>query len=328
MALISVIVPVYNAEKTLRGTLDSILRQTFRDFEIILVDDGSTDSSPAICEEYAGRDSRIRVIHQENKGLSEARNAGIRASAGKCLTYVDSDDFLTENALEKWTELINRFQADMAIANMAILADERDFTPRAPEEIREFRMTGKEALEQMLLGRIHGSSACGLLLAAELARKHLFPPGKFHEDDRVTFRYYTDAERVAATTEELYLYIQRPGSITHRTFGQAALEELEAGDEIVQGCANETAAIVKAAVCKRFVNYCQVFLDYEDLQTTEPEIHHRIRKALHQMKYTVALNGKCRKVYRIYAAALILGGTGLLRRVHNRLQRRIEAAAE
>lgn len=99
--MVSIIVPIYNAEQYISKCIESILAQTYRDFELILVDDGSTDMCGKICDEYAKQDSRVHVIHQENKGVSAARNAGISLAKGEYIMFVDSDDFITENMLEK-----------------------------------------------------------------------------------------------------------------------------------------------------------------------------------------------------------------------------------
>lgn len=113
MPKVSVIVPVYNVEKYIHRCIDSILSQTFTDWELILVDDGSPDSSGAICDEYAARDARIRVIHKENGGVSSARNVGIKQAAGEWITFVDSDDYLDEDSLLSMVELTKHYDADL-----------------------------------------------------------------------------------------------------------------------------------------------------------------------------------------------------------------------
>ena len=312
---ISVIVPVYNSEAYLRRTLDRILGQSFHGFELLLVDDGSTDRSGSVCDEYAKRDGRIRVIHRQNGGLSAARNTGTEAAWGEYLTYIDSDDLIEPCFLEKLYGLITRYQADTAVCGMAILGEKEAEAPIPQDEVRETCMTGREMLEQMLLGKIHGSSACGILLRTETGRKYPFPPGKTHEDDFTSYQYYLSSERAAATTEKLYRYIQREGSITHSAYGQADRDMLDSGDAIVSGCRNENKAIMQAAEYKRFTNYCQVLFENEHLKTTDPAVWKRIRKGLKETRKSVALNAKCEKSYRNYARFMMACGAGLFMRL-------------
>lgn len=116
MPIISVIVPVYNVEKYLPRCIDSILAQTFTDFELILVDDGSPDNCGAICDEYAAKDKRVRVIHKSNGGVSSARNAGLDAASGEYVTFVDSDDYIAEDRLKQMHSSIFESKADIAVA--------------------------------------------------------------------------------------------------------------------------------------------------------------------------------------------------------------------
>ncbi|MBQ6543175.1 MAG: glycosyltransferase family 2 protein, partial [Clostridia bacterium] len=118
MPLISVIVPVYKVEKYLPRCLDSILSQSFTDFELLLVDDGSPDSCPEICDEYARRDRRISVIHKENGGLSSARNAALERATGKYVSFVDSDDYITADALQTLYSALTETDSDIAVGNM------------------------------------------------------------------------------------------------------------------------------------------------------------------------------------------------------------------
>ena len=120
MAKISVIIPVYNAERYIRFALDSLVGQTFKDWEAVVIDDGSNDGSAAICDEYAARDDRFRVIHTENKGVSEARNLGIELAKGDYIGFLDSDDWLGENTYELLYDGILKYDADIASCKMGL----------------------------------------------------------------------------------------------------------------------------------------------------------------------------------------------------------------
>ena len=127
-ALISVIIPVYNVENYLRECIESVLNQTFRDFEVILVDDGSTDSSGDICDEYVEKDERVTVIHQKNGGLSVARNTGLSEANGKYVYFLDSDDYISENALATLLNIAENDSSDIVFFDAVSFTDTDDFT--------------------------------------------------------------------------------------------------------------------------------------------------------------------------------------------------------
>lgn len=143
--LISVIIPVYNAEKYLRRCLDSVVAQTYRNLEIICVDDGSVDESGKICDQYAVRDARIKVIHQENQGLSAARNKGLDAAEGEYIAFVDSDDYILEDMFERLYIALTRFNTMYVICGFnAVDPDGKILDAHAVDEVQKY--TGEEAL--------------------------------------------------------------------------------------------------------------------------------------------------------------------------------------
>ncbi len=221
--MISVIVPVYNVEKYLSRCIDSILNQTYTDYELILVDDGSTDNSGKICDDYAEKKSNIKVIHQKNGGLSSARNTGTDNSKGSYITFIDSDDLVSNTYLETLFELLKKYDADISCCDFSFFYDESEIV-NEQNNILEKCLDGETALEEMLYGKMHGSSACAILMKRSIAETYKFPIGKFHEDDFVTFSYYGAAKKVAVTSEKMYYYFQRAVSIMHRPFGQSALD--------------------------------------------------------------------------------------------------------
>ena len=148
--MISVIVPVYNVEKYLRQCLDSVLAQTYRELEIILVDDGSTDGSGAICDEYATRDSRIKVVHQQNGGLSSARNAGLDLATGEYVAFVDSDDYIHETMLELLYQALVENNADTVICNFERVDEKGDvISVRSLQPLANGVVSMEEALENL-----------------------------------------------------------------------------------------------------------------------------------------------------------------------------------
>ena len=167
MATISVIVPVYNAEKYLNRCLDSLLTQTYQDFEIILVDDGSTDNSGVICEKYAQRDERISVFHQPNQGVAAARQRGVDMAQGTYSIHADPDDWVGPTMLEELYAEAIESNADMVICDFLVEFHKR--TQYASQRIR--KCDAEYCLNRMMSGRIHGS-LCNKLIRTELYKKH------------------------------------------------------------------------------------------------------------------------------------------------------------
>ena len=211
---ISVIVPVYNTGKYLNKCIDSILNQTFKDFELILVDDGSTDSSGAICDEYAKKDGRIVVIHKENGGLSSARNAGLDIVEGEYISFIDSDDFITETMLQSMLELAQKTGAEITITgriNKFELEDRETIGFKLDEE----KIYSKEeAIEHLLLRKEIDVSVCDKIFKRALFDHIRFPVGETNEDCAIIFRVFLSANTLAHTNTADYYYCHRNNSIS------------------------------------------------------------------------------------------------------------------
>ena len=220
---VSVIVPVYNVEKYIRWCLDSLIGQTCSDIEIIVVNDGSTDSSGKIVEEAAGRDARIRVITKPNGGLSSSRNAGIEHSRGRYLAFVDGDDWVEPNFVEDMLQAAQEQQADICICNMKYVNEDGSCRKRTPHIALPYTADRTKALSDMFNGdkfKFHTPN--------KLYRRNLFmdsgirfPEGKLYEDAYTTYQVFAKAERFVYLPEDLYYYRQqRSGSILASTFSK------------------------------------------------------------------------------------------------------------
>lgn len=229
--LISIIVPIYKVERYLNACVDSILNQTYSNLEIILVDDGSPDKCPEICDEYAKHDDRIKVIHQENGGLSAARNSGIAAAHGEFLTFIDSDDFVAENYVKLLYNGMFRFDADISIATFCTFSKEDElkiycndlpFEEIAKEECFRRYCALKAELSMSFI------SACNKLYKKGLFATVRFPVGKLYEDAFTTYKLLDDAKKIVFTPTQLYFYRLNPQSILGEFFREKHLEMVEA----------------------------------------------------------------------------------------------------
>lgn len=314
--MISVVVPVYRVEAYLDKCVQSILSQSYRDFELILVDDGSPDRCPQMCDIYSQQHRNIRVLHKKNGGLSDARNAGTAIAKGEFVTYIDSDDFVSKDYLSTLIRLQRENDADIAVTGIEVFHEGEE--PNETLEESVFSYTGKEALEKMLYQDTLDTSACAMLLPIELAKKYPFPVGKYHEDEYTTYKYYSSAEKVVVTTKKQYFYLQRKGSIMH-VFGQTSMDELDAADNLVNYCRENYSDIVPAAESKKFSDYCQVLLLSSGLKKDCPDVYRRIDSYLKSVRIQILLDKKCRKKNRLAAMLLLFGNAPL--KIVNRIKR-------
>ncbi len=228
--LISVIVPIYKVERYLKKCVETIMNQTYSNLEIILVDDGSPDSCGVICEELAKKDSRIKVIHKNNGGLSDARNEGIRTSTGEYLLFVDSDDFISYSMIETLYKSIKKNNADMVACGYkkvfsSGIVEEQQFSVKNREEI----LTGEDATKRLLYLMEPGMVvAWNKLERRELWKNMEFPVGKQHEDDFTTYRLMYNSSKVVLINDPLYYYTQREDSIIGTGFSLKSIDKIEA----------------------------------------------------------------------------------------------------
>lgn len=226
MPQISVIVPVYKVEPYLRRCLDSILGQTFADFELILVDDGSPDNCPAICDEYAWKDTRVHVIHQENGGLSAARNAGIdwafANSDSQWLNFVDSDDWVHPEYLERLLDAAIKYNVKISICSHQVTGGEN---PIVLDEDLVPQLWKSEDFYVQQNG--DATVACSKLYNKDCFQTIRYPVGKLHEDVFVTYLILFGSPYIAVIKAPLYAYYQSPQSITRSKWTPKRMDVLE-----------------------------------------------------------------------------------------------------
>lgn len=227
-SLISIIVPVYNVKSFITVCIESIACQTYRNLEMILIDDGSTDNSGDICDEYALKDSRIKVIHKKNGGLSDARNVGIDLAQGDYIAFIDSDDFIYPEYFEYLYEMISKNNADMSSCQ-PVLVDENGNTMSTPIAGKDYIkiITGQEnCMEEYVIGNKINTTAWGNLYKTSLFKESgiRYPFGKYHEDVFTTYRIIDLCEKIVIGNRKLYAYRQRGGSIINSGFSEKHLD--------------------------------------------------------------------------------------------------------
>lgn len=213
--LVSVIVAVYNIEQYLDRCIESIIRQKYEFLDIILVDDGSKDKCPEICDEWRKRDSRIQVIHQENRGLSAARNTGIDNAKGRYVVFVDGDDYLEDEYVETLYHLINENNATMSVCNFYFVRENERENSKKEANIPNWRGTGRELLLLEAKRRIFLGPAWCKMYNVNQFKKLRFLEGKIHEDEFFFHEIMWEVDEAICTRRPLYNYLQRKNSIIH-----------------------------------------------------------------------------------------------------------------
>lgn len=234
--LVSVIVPIYKVEKYLQKCIDSIRNQTYSKLEIILIDDGSPDNCPKICDEYAALDSRIKVIHKANGGLSDARNAGIDAATGKWIMFVDSDDYIDRTMVYTLHLAVSCSNAQIAVCGVKLFDDDSNPNFRTEEwlSLEAGIFSGMEILKSVQKG---GIIAPALVVAwNKIYDKQLFcdiryPKGRVHEDEYIIHKLYAICNKIVCLTDALYFYRQRPLSIMNNHYNSSRLDLFNAWAE-------------------------------------------------------------------------------------------------
>ena len=231
--MISIIVPVYRAEEYLENCIESLLSQTYSDLEIILVDDGSPDASGRICDAYAAKDSRVKVIHQENRGSAAARNAGLDAACGEYIGFVDADDAVDLHMYEELLRAIYEF--DLAICGTCVIKNGKG---QAKHDLARYRAFDEDGLWTEIFGNLN-NAVWNKLYRADLIRDCRFPEGLCHNEDLLFhLSYLPRVHSGILIGRDLYYHYVRPGSVTKSAcFAHTAFDEVKAKDmacEIVE----------------------------------------------------------------------------------------------
>jgi len=225
--LVSIIVPIYKVEPYLRRCLDSIVNQTYTNLEIILVDDGSPDGCPQICDEYAARDKRITVIHKENGGLSDARNAGLDICKGEYIYFIDSDDIIPSHCIDILLKIITQEKADIASSSYQEFSDAESNLVKSNQNYSYITINGSEALILLCRDNTPGfMSSCMKIYKRNCFDGIRFPLGKLYEDAHTNYKIYHTCKKICYTSAPLYYYRIRKGSIMANT--KSPIYDLEA----------------------------------------------------------------------------------------------------
>lgn len=322
--LISVIVPVYNVEEYLPRCVDSILAQTYENLEIILVDDGTKDNAGSLCDTYAGKDTRVKVIHKTNGGLSSARNAGIDIAQGTYLAFVDSDDWIEPDAYEIMMAAAQKYNVKLVCAGRYDVDSEQGekipgLCPPGEEVI-----SGAELVRRMFVWENIDSAAWDKLYHRELFREIRYPVGRVCEDVPTTYKIALDAGSAAMCPKPIYNYFHRPGSITMSSVSEKTFHFSEHAGAVYDHIRAHYPEITEHAryLRVRSLSYNLLTLDLADGQTrarfSAQYGHSRRELAKHMVFFLRSpLFGRQERLTNLF---LVLGIYRPLRRLYHRVK--------
>lgn len=307
--LISIIIPCYKVEKYLPACIDSIRKQSYQNLEIILVDDGSPDDCGKICDEYAEKDSRIRVIHKPNGGLSDARNVAIDVAKGEYLTFVDSDDTVSNYHIEELYRLVKKYDCKLSICQWQTFCEGHELVIKQ-KSIKEIcYQTPQEAVTAMYYQEEFDNAACVKLYHKSLFDEIRFPKGLLFEDDYTVYRLLFKSDKVAYSNKITYYYLLRSDSIEGATFSK---KKMDSALEVLRSLENEHWDLISQvlpAYRSRYLSFCMHLLlkapkNYDNIDVLWNKIK--------EFRFSVILDKNARPKARV-AALLSYMGVGFLK---------------
>ena len=232
--LITIVIPIYKVENYLDKCVKSVINQTYKNLEIILVDDGSPDNCPKKCDEYEKKDTRIKVIHKENGGLSDARNAGIDIAKGKYITFIDSDDYVSEDYFEYMYNLLKQNNTKMSTCETQVVNIEKE-TEMETQFVENIEiLTKRDLFYKILFAQKSDVSAYSKLYETELFKDIRYPKGVVYEDTATTYKLIEKCDKIATGNKKCYFYCTRPDSISKmKGFNKNELDYIKNTDEML-----------------------------------------------------------------------------------------------
>lgn len=302
MPEISVIVPVYKAEQYLERCVKSILEQTYQNFELILVDDGSPDNSPSLCDEWAKNDNHIYVIHKENGGASSARNAGLKIAKGNWIAFADSDDWLDRTALKTLYDLANQYNVPMAIGGMRVVQKYTDASIVMKQNARVLSNADLMSRFFRLNGEPDTHSVCGAIIRRDILDDYSFIEGRMNEDVETCYYLARKCEAAVYTDAPLYNYFKNIEGVTNSGFSKKKLDLLDIWDIVQKQVEQFTPEYSYACEmnCKRarFTLLTQMYMngyDHNDpyMRETKQRLKKEVRASFFDlMRWKMPINRK------------------------------------
>lgn len=297
--LVSIIVPVYNVEKYLRKCIDNLVGQTYKNLEIILIDDGSTDNCGNICDCYANVDIRVKCYHKKNGGLSDARNYGLDRCNGKYVMFVDSDDYLDTKCVEALYSLIKKNNANISVCSFYYETEFGETINTLHKNMSIDVLDRKQGIVELLRMEKYSNSAWGKLYQKELFESVRFPKGRLFEDIPTTYKIFLKAEKIVYSPEAYYHYLYRCSAISKQKDLRGNIDAIEFTEEMTNKILDIYPDLAELCSCRLISAYAGIIAKADIRSTVYTETVRKI-KIIRKQVYTYSL---CPKRRRIIALA-------------------------
>lgn len=303
--LITVIVPIYKVEMYLRKCIDSIINQSYKNLEIILVDDGSPDKCGLICDEYATNDSRVHVIHKKNGGLSDARNVALDMASGDYYTFIDSDDYVAEDYLLYLYNLAKKNCADIAICEYLYITESGKIINHVQNDGKLIVMDRERALYELLNSKLFSNSAWGKLYKKECFSEVRYPYGKLYEDIPTTYKTFLKSNCIVFGALAKYYYLYRSSAISKQKFSLRRMDAVYFTEEMVNNVTINFPELLRIGDCRLFDSYIAVLALIDKKHW--PNIYDLIVKKIKEKRKNILLYKKSGKKRKIQVIVSYLG---------------------
>lgn len=318
--LVSIIIPIYNVEKYISSCLDTIIKQTYKNIEILLIDDGSTDNSSKVCDEYAKKDNRIIVAHKTNVGVSKTRNTGLEMAHGEYIYFVDSDDYISLNTIERLIETLKESGCDCAYLNAVEVDDDGNIFNKHQNYYSGAVVDGNKVVEDILTDKI-GSHLWRFITKREFYEGISFPQGQVFEDVYVIFRIIEKCKKIAFLGEDLYYYRKNDKGIVN---GKNSIRKQH--DYVLAIAERYYYSINRKLPCKKYcfgklVDNISIFFSFVSrlsIKDDEKKYVLEIEKILDNIKWFYILRSNAKPKYKLLAMARKIEVDKLFYKKHKR----------
>ena len=303
--LISIIIPVYNVENYIEKCMNTIINQTYKNIEVLLIDDGSTDSSPKLIENIRKSDKRIKTYHKKNGGLSDARNYGIKKAKGKYLVFIDSDDWVDLNYIEYLYNLIKKNNCDISICEIVKITDCGKIVSRNYNNNSIVIMNQKEAIRNMIEVKYFATSACGKMYKKECFDNVLFPVGRLFEDIPTNYNIFLSIDKIVFGAKGLYYYLTREGSITRNDFSEKHMDSIFFIEEAMKNVIKKYPEFKKNSETRIFLAYFDIWKSFRR-KDEKNEYYNITKENVKKMRLSIIKNHESKRIVRIKATLTYL----------------------
>lgn len=259
--LITIIMPIYNLEKYIEMSINSVIQQTYENLEIILIDDGSTDKSGLICDEYAKDDKRIKVIHQKNKGVAEARNVGIQEATGKYITWIDGDDYIQNYYVEILYNAIKNTGKDIAIGKIKQIYNYNNIKEKEKYSESYTILNTEKSLRQLLLNQLYSNEINAKMYKKELFDGIQFPINKLYEDLATTYKIFAKSNGAVLVDNKIYNYYKRKDSIMNQKFNISRMDAFYFCINMIDFIRENFKSLEKEAIIRAYIEARNILIE-------------------------------------------------------------------